>query len=73
MKLLEWVQWRVTRVIKKPKNLSYGEGLRYLGLFSIEKRKLRGVFINVRKWMSREWSQALLRVASNSRRSNEKK
>lgn len=47
MELLQLVQQRVTKTIKKSEHLSYKD--RHLGLFSLEKRRLRVDFISLHK------------------------
>lgn len=45
MKLLEWVQQTVTKMVKRPKHPSYKGRLRELGLLSWKKERLVGIFL----------------------------
>ena len=51
MEALERVQKRFTRILPGMEGISYEERLENLGLFSLERRKLRGNLIEVNKIM----------------------
>ena len=73
--LLERVQWRATKMIKSLEHLPCEERLGDLGLFGLEKRRLRGDLINVYKYHGRQRDMANLfsEVCGDRKRGNSHK
>ncbi|KAK4816420.1 hypothetical protein QYF61_016856 [Mycteria americana] len=74
MDLLEWVQRRATKMIRGLEHLSCGDRLRELGLFSLEKRRLREDLIVAFQYFKgaykKDGDRLFSRACSNRTRAN---
>ena len=72
VELLEQVQWRATKIITGMECLPYEDGLRELGLFSLEKRRLQGDLMVAFQYLKGAYTKAeeglFIRACSNRTR-----